>query len=78
LHALTIPTSDAHNVTNRPPGLAEAYKRVVELRGEEVARALCIENPLAAVKGRPLPWMPDPSGLVATTSERRRKRFWIF
>jgi len=73
-----ILASDAHNVTSRPPGLAEVYKRVVELRGEDVARALCIENPMAAIEGRPLPWMPEPSGLVATTPERRRKRFWIF
>ncbi|MDE3135105.1 MAG: exopolysaccharide biosynthesis protein [Acidobacteriota bacterium] len=70
--------SDAHNVTSRPPGLGEAYKRVVELRGEEVARALCIENPLAALEGRPMPWTPEPSGLIESGPERRRKRFWFF
>jgi protein-tyrosine phosphatase len=73
-----ILASDAHNVTSRPPSLAEAYARVVELRGEEVARALCIENPLAAIEGRPLPWAPERSGPAENEPERRRKRFWIF
>jgi protein-tyrosine phosphatase len=70
--------SDAHNVTSRPPGLGEAYRRVVELRNEETALALCVENPLAAFEGRPLPWTPEPTGAVASGPERRRKRFWFF
>jgi protein-tyrosine phosphatase len=73
-----ILASDAHNVTSRPPGLNEAYARATELRGEEVARALCFENPLAAVEGRALPWVPEPSGPVEIEPERRRKRFWFF
>jgi protein-tyrosine phosphatase len=70
--------SDAHNVTSRPPGLSEAYHRVVELRGEQAARALCVENPLAAFEGRPLPWTPEPSGAIEIGPPRRRKRFWFF
>jgi protein-tyrosine phosphatase len=73
-----ILASDAHNVTSRPPGLSGAYERVVELRGEEVARALCIENPRAAFEGQPLPWTPEPSGLVELEEGKRRKRFWFF
>lgn len=70
-----ILASDAHNVTSRPPGLREAYQRVAELRGEQTARALCIENPLAAIEGRPLPWTPEPAAAAAPA---RRKRFWFF
>ncbi|HVB33332.1 MAG TPA: CpsB/CapC family capsule biosynthesis tyrosine phosphatase [Patescibacteria group bacterium] len=70
--------SDAHNTTSRPPELAAAYERVAEMRGEETARALCIENPLAAVEGKPLPWMPEPRGTVEISAGRKRKRFWFF
>lgn len=73
-----ILASDAHNVTSRPPGLAEAYRRVAELRGEPVARALCIDNPLAAFEGRPLPWTPEPSGPAEFEAVKPRKRFWFF
>lgn len=73
-----ILASDAHNATSRPPGLASAYERVAELRGEEVARALCVENPLAAFESRPLPWTPEPSGPVEFEIARPRKRFWFF
>jgi protein-tyrosine phosphatase len=70
--------SDAHNTTSRPPELAAAYRRVAEIRGEETARALCVENPLAAVEGRPLPWMPEPAGEAHFAVGRKRKRFWFF
>jgi protein-tyrosine phosphatase len=69
--------SDAHNATSRPPELAEAYRHVAAMRGEDTARALCIENPLAAVEGRPLPWTPEPKGAVEIAG-RKRKRFWFF
>ncbi len=71
--------SDAHDTTSRPPELAAAYAHVAEVRGEETARALCIENPLAAIEGRPLPWMPEPSGAVEISGEqKKRKKFWFF
>lgn len=70
--------SDAHNITSRPPELAAAYEHVAEVRGEETARALCIENPLAALEDRPLPWMPEPSGPSTISVGEKRKRFWFF
>ncbi|HVB99122.1 MAG TPA: CpsB/CapC family capsule biosynthesis tyrosine phosphatase [Candidatus Dormibacteraeota bacterium] len=70
--------SDAHNTTSRPPELAAAYAHVADIKGEETARALCIENPLAAVEGRPLPWLPEPSGTVAISAGQKRKKFWFF
>jgi protein-tyrosine phosphatase len=67
--------SDAHNLSGRPLRLKEACERTVALRGEEVAKALFQDNPLAAYEGRPLiyePEQPDPS------TRRRRKRFFFF
>jgi len=72
--------SDAHNLTSRPLRLRETFDHVAEVRGEEVARALLIDNPLAAFEGRPLPWvpeLPDDSDLNGA-AVRKRKRFWFF
>lgn len=73
-----ILASDAHNTTTRPPQLAAAYRHVAEVRGEETARALCRENPLAVVEGRPLPWMPEVHSAAHIALDRKRKRFWFF
>ena len=75
--------SDAHNVTSRPLRLKEAFDLLAKTRGEDVARALLVENPLAVFEGRPLPHVPEladerdqeHSGARGT---RRRKRFWFF
>ena len=53
--------SDAHNVTSRPLRLKEAFDELAKARGEDVARALLIENPLAAFEGKPLPYVPELS-----------------
>jgi protein-tyrosine phosphatase len=72
--------SDAHNLTSRPLRLKETFDRVAQTRGEEVARALLVDNPLAAFEGRPLPWVPelaeDPA--LGGAVVRKRKRFWFF
>jgi protein-tyrosine phosphatase len=74
--------SDAHNLTSRPLKLREAFDHVTALKGEEVARALCRENPLAAFEGRPLPYVPEPPERASSPQESalpaRRKRFWFF
>ncbi len=75
--------SDAHNATSRPLRLKEAFDQLAKTRGEDVARALLVENPLAVFEGRPLPWvpeLPDDAGLdgSAARAPRRRKRFWFF
>ena len=43
--------SDAHNARSRPPKLRGAYETVRARHGEEVARALFVENPRAAFDG---------------------------
>jgi len=67
--------SDAHNTARRPLKLRFAYEAVAERFGEEIARALLRENPLAAFEGRPLPYVPE----VSTDPLRaKRKRFIFF
>jgi protein-tyrosine phosphatase len=67
--------SDAHNTARRPLRLKFAYELVAEQFGEEKARALLVENPLAAFEGEPLPHVPEVS---AELKPRKRKRFLFF
>jgi protein-tyrosine phosphatase len=68
-------SSDAHNTRNRPLKLQPAYDVVREKFGKEKARALFVENPLAAFEGRSLPHVPEvPDNLTRP----RRKRFFFF
>ncbi len=60
--------SDAHSLAARPPVLSPAYNLVVERAGNGIADALFHDNPLAAIEGRPLPFLPEPL-------PRRRKKF---
>ncbi|MGH9685651.1 MAG: tyrosine-protein phosphatase [Candidatus Acidiferrales bacterium] len=81
--AVHFVASDAHNVTSRPLRLKETYEMIAKAHGEERARALLVENPLAAFEGRPLPTLPeiseedsDAGGSAAAGSWR--KRWWPF
>jgi protein-tyrosine phosphatase len=67
--------SDAHNTRGRPLRLRPAFDLVREQFGEEKARALFVENPMAAFEGRDLPHVPQ---LPETTGAPRRKRFFFF
>ena len=74
--------SDAHNLTSRPLKLKEAFDEVAKQRGEELARALLIENPRAVFEGKPLPFVMDLSGDAdpqsANSWRKKKKRFWFF
>jgi len=67
--------SDAHNTRTRPLRLQPAYDVVVDRFGQEKARALFQDNPLAALEGRELPHVPE---LEDELPPRRRKRFFFF
>jgi len=67
--------SDAHNMRGRPPKLQPAFHLVREQLGEEKARGLFVENPMAAFEGRDLPHVPQ---LPDETDVPRRKRFFFF
>lgn len=44
--------SDAHDCEFRPPSLKEAYTWLTRKYGEELAQALCVQNPRAVLTGR--------------------------
>lgn len=67
--------SDAHNTGKRPLRLRPAYDAVENQFGEEKARALFVENPMAAFEGRDLPHIP---ALADPAAGRKRKRFFFF
>jgi|SRR5215470_567081 len=67
-------SSDGHNTARRPLKLRFAFEAIARERGEVVARALLLENPMAALAGEPLPYVPEP----AMKPERRKKRFFFF
>jgi protein-tyrosine phosphatase len=70
-----IVSSDAHNTRGRPLKLRPAYDVVRTKFGEEKARALFVENPMAVFEGRSLPHVPEVPDEIARP---RRKRFFFF
>lgn len=71
--------SDAHNTTQRPPQMREAYEIVAQRWGTPRAEALFVSNPLAAFEGRPLPYQPEPPPVERRPAQpTRRKRFIFF
>jgi len=70
-----IVSSDAHNTRGRPLKLQPAFEVVRKEFGEEKARALFVENPLAAFEGRELPHVP---AVPEEYQQPRRKRFFFF
>ena len=68
-------STDAHNTARRPLKLKFAYDAIAEQFDEGRARALLLENPLAAFEGRPLPHVPERAPIPAP---RKRKRFLFF
>jgi hypothetical protein len=62
--------------------LRETFDHVTKTWGEDVARAVLVDNPLAAFEGKSLPWVPELDediGLApGGTSTKKRKRFWFF
>jgi protein-tyrosine phosphatase len=67
--------SDAHNTRARPLRLKPAYDVVIDQFGQEKARALFEDNPLAAFEGRVLPHVPE---IEEELPPPRRKRFFFF
>jgi len=62
--------------------LKETFDWVTKIHGEDVARALLVDNPRAAFEGQPLPFVPeiseDGSGKSDSRGARAKKRFWFF
>jgi protein-tyrosine phosphatase len=64
--------SDCHNTRNRLPGMSEAVALTAEIVGEQYARSIADENPLAVVEGRSIPSVPNPE------IPKKKKRWLLF
>ena len=64
--------TDAHNLTRRPPQMRAAFNAVAKRYGQAYAQAICVDNPLAAFEGRPLPPQEEPRGLF----EEHKPSLW--
>jgi len=52
--------TDAHNLTSRPPQMAEARDLVAQKYGDSYANLVCTENPTAVFNGQPMPQQDEP------------------
>lgn len=52
--------SDCHKPHSEETSLSEAALRIQDAGGEEKARALFIQNPLAVLSNREIPYIPEP------------------
>jgi protein-tyrosine phosphatase len=53
-------STDAHNISTRPPKMREARDHIAARYGEPYAQRLCTENPQAVFDSRPLPRQEGP------------------
>jgi protein-tyrosine phosphatase len=53
-------STDAHNISNRPPHMRSACERIASRYGAAYAQRLCTENPQAVFDNRPLPPQESP------------------
>jgi protein-tyrosine phosphatase len=53
-------STDAHNISNRPPHIRSAYDHIAARYGAAFAQRLCTENPQAVFDNRPLPPQDPP------------------
>jgi protein-tyrosine phosphatase len=67
-------SSDAHNAGRRPLKLRFACDAVKDQLGEQMARSLFVDNPLAAFEGRPLPYAPE----IAPAPVPKKRRWFFF
>ena len=65
--------SDAHDLKYRPPILSDCYKKLLEVRGKEVADLLLNKNQEAVINGKPLPPGLEPIDPLP----RKSKRGWF-
>jgi len=82
-NAIHFVASDAHDLANRPLQLKPAFELLTEQKGEEVARALLVENPQAVCQGSRVPHIPELLDWKSIQSEmeptaRTKKKFWFF
>jgi len=69
-------STDAHDLTRRPPLMSEACQLVAAKYGEAYAHRLCNENPLAVFEGRPLGEQDEPLHLYDDLDQQAHLNWW--
>ena len=67
--------TDAHNTDKRAPRMKEAHDLIAKKFGAAYAQRICLDNPLAAYEGRPLPEQDEPLNLYRDDAKLTR-RWW--
>jgi protein-tyrosine phosphatase len=62
-------STDAHNISNRPPQMRSACDQIASRYGAAYAQRLCTENPQAVFDNRPLPPQDSPLRLYGEPAE---------
>lgn len=52
--------SDCHKPHSQATSISDAGLRIKDIKGEEIVSALLIQNPLAVLSNREVPYFPDP------------------
>ena len=66
--AVHVIASDAHDTVRRPPVLSQAFDRICQLAGQDVAHALFVDNPNAIISA--VSNTPDATSLSQSSSDR--------
>jgi protein-tyrosine phosphatase len=66
--AVHVIASDAHDTVSRPPVLSQAFDRICQLAGQDVAHALFVDNPNAIISA--VSNTPDATSLSQSSSDR--------
>lgn len=69
-------STDAHNLTTRPPQMHPACEVVTSRYGTAYAQRLCLQNPLAVFEGKSLPEQEQPLHLFDEYEDRGRHPWW--
>lgn len=66
LGLVALVATDAHDATRRPPLMTAARERIANRHGPAAARLMCLENPLAVLRGDAVltPAIDRPTGLA--------------
>jgi protein-tyrosine phosphatase len=66
---VAVVASDAHDARRRPPAMTAAIERISARLGSAFARTVCVDNPLAVLRGQDVPPVRKP---VPTGARRPR------
>jgi protein-tyrosine phosphatase len=69
-------STDAHNLTTRPPQMRRACDHVSNHYGASYAHSLCTANPAAVFHGKPLPTLEPPRNLFEDEDKDPRPPLW--